>query len=69
MVFRRKPAHEEQPVAGEDENMRLCAFGPCTCPVDDRDDYCGPTCRLGIGERAEPCKCGHAGCKVSIGDA
>ncbi len=47
----------------------ICAFGPCTCPVDGTDDYCGPSCRLGIGDAKEPCKCGHAECSASVGNA
>ncbi|MGA9598031.1 MAG: hypothetical protein WBV06_17900 [Acidimicrobiia bacterium] len=54
--------------AKDDSPIKICAFEPCTCPVDEKVNHCGPTCRLGIGERAEPCKCGHAGCKVSIGE-
>lgn len=45
-----------------------CGHGPCTCPVGEDDDYCGPTCRLGIGVAAEPCKCGHADCTATEGD-
>jgi hypothetical protein len=56
------------PQGTQEKLMKICAFDPCTCPVDDRDDYCGPTCRLGIGARNEPCKCGHAQCTVTIGD-
>lgn len=55
--------------AGAEQPTKICAFGPCTCPVDEKVNHCGPTCRLGIGERAEPCKCGHADCKVSIGES
>jgi hypothetical protein len=46
-----------------------CAFGPCTCPIWGTDEHCGPTCRLGIGEVAEPCKCGHAECSATVGSA
>lgn len=46
----------------------ICQFEPCTCPLKD-DTHCGPTCRLGIGEKAEPCKCGHAECEATIGEA
>jgi hypothetical protein len=53
----------------ENKPVKVCAFAPCTCPVDDKVDHCGPTCRLGIGERAEPCKCGHAQCQASIGES
>lgn len=45
-----------------------CSFGPCTCPVDEAGNYCGPSCRLGIGERVEPCKCGHSRCSATTGD-
>lgn len=45
-----------------------CAFEPCTCSVDGADAYCAPTCRLGIGEQAEPCKCGHADCSATDGN-
>jgi hypothetical protein len=44
-----------------------CEFEPCTCANDDFDDYCSPTCRLGIGEAVEPCKCGHADCTATEG--
>lgn len=46
-----------------------CAFDPCTCTVENGLGHCAPTCRLGIGERSEPCKCGHADCKASKGRA
>jgi hypothetical protein len=46
----------------------ICQFEPCTCPIDG-DTHCGPTCRLGIGERSEPCKCGHTECAATIGEA
>lgn len=45
-----------------------CAFGPCTCTVEEGVEFCGPTCRFGIGDDAEPCKCGHAGCRATRGD-
>lgn len=45
-----------------------CAFEPCSCSVDGTDPYCAPTCRLGIGERREPCKCGHADCEATEGN-
>jgi hypothetical protein len=71
--FGRAVLATERDVAVEAEDtgdtpQKICAFEPCTCPVDKTIDYCGPTCRLGIGERKEPCKCGHAQCKVTIGD-
>jgi hypothetical protein len=46
-----------------------CAFGPCSCTVDDRDPFCGPTCRMGIGTKKEPCKCGHGECSATEGSA
>jgi len=55
-------------IGADEKPVKTCGFEPCTCPVDETDPYCGPTCRLGIGERAEPCKCGHADCHVSIGE-
>ncbi len=50
-----------------DSSAPICAFGPCTCLVDDTDRFCGATCRMGIGERKEPCKCGHAMCTATVG--
>jgi hypothetical protein len=46
----------------------ICQFGLCTCPIE-HDTHCGPTCRLGIDEKSEPCKCGHAGGGATIGEA
>ena len=46
-----------------------CAFGPCTCPKDDVDDYCAPTCRMEIGDADEKCKCGHEACTATTGTA
>jgi hypothetical protein len=43
-----------------------CSFGACICTVE-RDDYCGPTCRFGISDENEACKCGHAECSVTEG--
>lgn len=45
-----------------------CAYAPCTCSVESEGDYCGPTCRMGIGETGEPCKCGHGECTATTGD-
>lgn len=45
----------------------VCDFGPCTCVVEADGGHCAPTCRLGIGESGEPCKCGHAECKATNG--
>ncbi len=45
-----------------------CSFAPCTCSVASEGDFCGPTCRMGIGEVGEPCKCGHAECLRTMGD-
>jgi hypothetical protein len=44
-----------------------CAFGPCTCTVDEKDPYCAPSCRMGISDRGEACKCGHADCSATTG--
>jgi hypothetical protein len=44
-----------------------CAFGPCTCTVAAPGDFCAPTCRMGISEVGEPCKCGHAECNATTG--
>lgn len=44
-----------------------CGFEPCTCEVDPRDEFCGPTCRFGLGDRKEPCKCGHGECTATSG--
>jgi len=44
-----------------------CAYVPCTCSVEAVGDYCGPTCRMGIGEAGEACKCGHADCTSTSG--
>lgn len=44
-----------------------CAFGPCTYAVASSGDLCGPTCRLGVGETVEPCKCGHVACSAATG--
>ena len=46
-----------------------CTHGSCTCETVADDGYCAPTCRLGIGEPGEPCKCGHADCSATTGDA
>jgi hypothetical protein len=46
----------------------ICAFAPCTCPVEADGDFCLPTCRMGIGGEAEQCKCGHAECTATDGD-
>lgn len=46
----------------------VCQFEACTCVIED-DTHCGPSCRLGIGEKAEPCKCGHGPCSATIGEA
>ncbi len=45
-----------------------CAFDPCTCTVDV-DEHCGPSCRMGLGEDHEPCKCGHDQCSATDGEA
>lgn len=45
-----------------------CGFEACTCPAEG-DTHCGPSCRLGIGTRAEPCKCGHNACTATEGEA
>ena len=45
----------------------ICAFAPCTCAVDADGDLCAPTCRMGLGDAAEPCKCGHAECRATQG--
>jgi hypothetical protein len=55
----------DQPDSG---SRPLCAFGPCTCPVEKEGDFCAPTCRFGLGARGEPCKCGHGECKVTTGE-
>jgi hypothetical protein len=47
----------------------ICAHGPCTCPVEKTYEFCGPTCRMGIGEPGEPCKCGHGQCSATTGEA
>lgn len=44
-----------------------CSFDPCTC--NPSEDFCSPTCRQGIGEPGEPCKCGHAECTATTGSA
>ena len=44
-----------------------CAFGPCTCMVLPVDEYCTPTCRFGLGDTREPCKCGHGECTATSG--
>lgn len=46
-----------------------CAHNPCTCAVGKDGDHCGPTCRTGIGDPGEQCKCGHADCAASTGAA
>jgi hypothetical protein len=49
-------------------STHICAFGPCTCTIDDTDRFCGPSCRMGLGDKNEPCKCGHAGCTSTVGE-
>lgn len=49
--------------------MDVCAYEPCTCEIDVRVEHCGPTCRQGIGDVDEACKCGHAPCTASDGNA
>jgi hypothetical protein len=44
-----------------------CSFVPCTCVVEATGEFCGPTCRMGIGDSGEPCKCGHAECTATSG--
>ncbi len=46
-----------------------CAFDPCTCTVDGTDAHCAPSCRMGLGEKGEPCKCGHDACSATVGEA
>ena len=48
---------------------KTCDFEPCGCELGGNLDYCAPTCRLGVGDKAEPCKCGHAGCEATVGEA
>jgi len=50
-----------------DAGTLVCAFGPCTCLIDDKDRFCGPSCRMKLGEKKEPCKCGHAECTSTVG--
>lgn len=45
-----------------------CAFAPCTCTVNAEGEFCGPTCRMGLGDDTEPCNCGHAYCTATQGD-
>ena len=45
----------------------VCAFEPCGCPVERAAEFCAPTCTMKIGDKAEPCKCGHAECKATQG--
>ena len=49
--------------------MNTCAHEACTCEIEPRLEHCGPTCRQGIGDVGEACKCGHATCAASEGNA
>ena len=49
--------------------MIQCGHNACTCEVDRALAFCGPTCRMGIGDTGEPCKCGHAECSETTGNA
>lgn len=46
----------------EEKDPKVCKNPPCSCPVDDDNDYCSPNC-YGTGNTVQiDCDCGHPEC-------